>query len=80
MNAERTERGFVKVTHESYVNPSVQELLIQECSHIGPYEDSDNRPGSSYLWIGEKHRLNREEVTEMVSHLQHWLNTGHLQV
>ena len=54
--------------------------LFQESSAKGDYEDSLDRPGSSFLWIGRNHHLNREEVAEFVKHLQRWLDTGSLSV
>lgn len=39
-----------------------------------------DNPGSSFLWVGNDHHLNREEVTELVSRLLWWLKTGHLVV
>lgn len=42
-----------------------------------------SKPGASYLWIGgdsdsRSHHLNREEVEELISHLQRWVSTGSL--
>jgi hypothetical protein len=31
--------------------------------------------GSSYLWVGGMHCLNREEIRELVGHLNRWLET-----
>lgn len=81
MKAEKTGRGFVVVTHEKYQNnPGEMTVLVQESSAIGDYENSFERPGSSYLWVGQDHHLNREEVAELVSRMQHWLKTGRLKV
>ncbi len=80
MKAEKTERGFIVVTHEKYQNKHGEMTrLIQESSAIGDYEDSFDRPGSSYLWVGQDHHLNREEVAELVTRMQHWLKTGRLK-
>lgn len=79
MKAEKTDRGFVVVTHEKYQN-SEMTRLIQESSAIGDYEESFDLPGSSYLWIGQDHHLNRDEVAELITRMQHWLETGRLRV
>jgi hypothetical protein len=52
--------------------------LIQESSAIGDYEDSFDCPGSSYLWVGDDHHLDREEVAELIENMQHWLDNGRL--
>ncbi len=70
MKAEVTGRGFAVVTHEKYQNKRGEMTrLIQESSAIG-----------DFLWVGQDHHLNREEVAELVSRLQHWLETGRLKV
>ncbi len=80
MKAKKTERGFVIVEHEKYQNtPGEMKRLIQESSAIGDYEKSFNNPGSSYLWIGQDHHLNREEVRELINRMQCWLETGKLK-
>ena len=53
------------------------ELQVQQSSAIGDYWDSMEKPGSSFLWIGEAH-LNRKEVEELVGHLNQWLTTASL--
>lgn len=75
-----THRGFIVVMHEKYPNNhGEQTRLIQESSAIGDYDDSFDRPGSSYLWVGQDHHLNREDVAELISQLHHWLDTGRLK-
>ena len=54
------------------------DTLALESSAVGDYDDSVDRPGSSFLWFGDHHHLNREEVSELVGFLQHWLDTGRL--
>jgi hypothetical protein len=80
MKSEVTERGFIVVTHEKYQNIGKMTRLIQESSAIGDYGDSMDCPGSSYLWIGQDHQLNREGVAELITRMQHWLETGRLKV
>ena len=81
MNAIKTERGFTRVLHEKYQNmPGEMTVLIQESSAIGDYDDALNNPGSSFLWVGEDHHLNREEVAELITRMQHWLDTKRLKV
>jgi len=53
--------------------------LIQESSAIGDYEDAFDKPGSSFLWVGRYHHLNRMEVAELIERMQHWLDTGRLK-
>jgi len=81
MQAEKTDRGFVVITHEKYQSkPGEMTRLIQESSAIGEYENSFDFPGSSYLWVGQDHHLNREEVAKLVIIMQHWLETGRLDM
>lgn len=74
----KSERGFERVDAESYANDPKMLRLVGQSSAIGDYEDSYDRPGTSYLWIGEHHHLNREQVGEYVALLQNWLQTGSL--
>lgn len=71
----KTPRGFRLVECNSHNGISLR--LLQESSAVGEYEDSLENPGSSFLWIGE-HHLNREEVTNLILILQHWLVHKHL--
>lgn len=80
MKKDTTARGFQVVAHDGYDTDESRGLrrLVGESSAIGVYEDSLDRPGSSYLWVGRDHHLNREEVAELVKYLQTWLATGRL--
>lgn len=81
MKTEKTDRGFIVILHEKYQNKSGETTrLIQESSAIGDYENSFNCPGSSYLWIGNDHHLNREEVADLITRMQYWLETGRLKM
>jgi len=80
MKAEKTPRGFVIVTHKKYTEPNKNERVIQESSAIGDYENSFQKPGSSFLWVGENHHLNREEIKELVERMEYWLKSGRLKV
>lgn len=80
MISKRNVSGFAVVTHPNYRSPNKDTRLIQESSAVGDYPDSMDNPGSSFLWVGNDHHLNREEVTELVSRLLWWLKTGHLVV
>lgn len=78
MELKKTGRGFGLVTHEDYPDGG-DSRLIQESSAISPiYDNAMDLPGSSYLWVGENHHLNREQVAEMVRHMMNWLATGKL--
>lgn len=73
--------GFVVVTHPKYINKLVvASRLIQESSAVGEYEDSFGNPGSSYLWVGQDHHLNREEVRELIERMEYWLETKRLKI
>ena len=80
MHRIKTEGGFVVVVHPAYASDGKPEQvrLIQESSMVGPYDDAFEKPGSSYLWVGDHHHLNREEVKEMLFHMMYWLENGHL--
>ena len=73
MKTEKTSRSFIIVEEEKYQNePDEFTRLIQESSAYGNYKHSDI-PGSSFLWIGQDHHLNREQVKELIKHLKYWL-------
>ena len=77
-----TDRSFQLVTHPSFAAVDVgnedDPRLVQQSSAIGDYPDSMDEPGSSFLWVGMTHHLNREQVRELVQRLEHWLATGKL--
>jgi len=77
MKLEKTNRGFEWIGHPDYLTNEPTRLVSQS-SVIGNYEDSVDRPGSSFLWIGPDHHLNREEVTNLIAALQSWVETGSL--
>ncbi len=78
MKITKSDRGFFILKHELYVNPDHQTRIVSESSAIGDYEDAFDRPGSSALWVGDDHHLNREELAELIKYLQCWLDTGRL--
>lgn len=78
MKNTKSMRGFQVVEHEVYPPNGSSDRLVQQSSAIGEYDDAFDRPGSSFLWIGKKHHLNREQVGELVERLQEWLRTGML--
>jgi len=79
MKVIRSERGFEYIDRLEYCNePEKHTRLIGASSAIdfdveGGYEN----PGTSYLWIGD-HHLNREEVRELIDHMNNWLLNGSL--
>lgn len=80
MKILRSERGFPQLVHKLYVEEvGADDRLVSQSSAIGEYEDSMDKPGSSFLWVGSNHHLNREEVGEFVTYLQRWLETGSLE-
>jgi len=77
MEFEKSERGFICVTHLKY-GSTEQERILQESSIIGDYSNSMKNPGSSYLWVGEYHHLDREGVAELINILEYWLENKRL--
>lgn len=84
----------MKITHNARGFEMIAETNIYQSSAIGDYEDSFDRPGSSFLWINGDH-FDREDVQWLVGkddwsdmhlpeearpHLQAWLDTGSLVV
>ena len=81
MKAEETERGFIRVMHEKYQNkPGEITCLVQESSAIGDRDDSFENPGSSFLWVGNDHHLNRDEIRDLINRMQYWLDTKRLEL
>jgi hypothetical protein len=79
MKASTTSRGFRLIEAEKYQNePGEFTHLVQESSAVGDYEDSFDKPGSSFLWVGDDHHLSREEVSVLVGFMQEWLKSGRL--
>ncbi len=81
-----TDRGFERV---DFIDSYGQECSLQASSAIGEYPDSWDRPGTSFVWLGatdkgphldelSRMHLNREQVAELVVHLQAWLGVGRL--
>ncbi len=79
MKVTKTDRGFEWIELPRYAEEDVISRLVSQSSLVGHYDDAFDRPGSSYLWIGEYHHLRREQVAEFVEHLQAWLKTGSLE-
>lgn len=82
MIVKPNERGFPVLHHDTYPPSPVpnRDRLVAQSSIVGDYPDALDRPGTSALWIGSNHHLNREEVRELVKHLQSWLDTGSLSL
>lgn len=78
MHIVKSERGFEFLQHPEYVPPWADKRLASQSSAVGDYDDA--RPGTSFLWIGDDHHLNREEVSQLVRHLLAWLATGSLAI
>lgn len=79
MRCKETDRGFRMIEAPIYEGRQPTRL-VWESSAIGDYPDAMKRPGSSYLYIGTEHLLNREQVKELVDRLSHWLEQGRLQL
>ena len=81
MRSFETSRGFIGYGHEKYAsNPVEMGKLVEESTQIGDYDDSFQNPGSSYLWIGMEHHLNREEVAQFIGIMQYWLEHKRLPI
>ena len=78
MQVEMTDRGFFVHLYPEYISGKLARV-VGESSAIGDYNDSMDKPGSSYLWIGEKHHLDREEVRQLRRLLGRWLRNGRLR-
>ena len=80
MQVIETGRGFEVLEHEVYPpeTPPRRARLAQQSSAVGEYDDAMGRPGTSFLWVGQGHHLDREEVRQLVGHLENWLRTGRL--
>ena len=78
MEIKQNQRGFKFIEYPQYLNGE-NKFLIGESSVIRDYKDSFKKPGSSCLWIGNDHHLNREEVQELINHLKYWLKNKTLK-
>jgi hypothetical protein len=78
MTKTKNGRGFTAVTHPAYLPDVGEKRLVQQSSAVGDYNDAFDRPGTSFLWVGEHHHLNREEVADLAAYLNNWLTTGSL--
>ena len=80
MKFSKTDRGFGLVEHPTHANEPQMKSLVQESSAIGDYEHSYDEPGSSYLWVGADHHLDREQVRMLIKVMEWWLKNRRLPV
>jgi hypothetical protein len=81
LKVQKDKRGFERIEHPTYLGQPKTKVLVAESSAIGPhYEDALDRPGSSFLWLGDHFHLDREEVTELAARLNAWRATGSLKL
>lgn len=75
MQIEKNDRGFKSITHPIYADDegNVSRIITESSAINFHYVDGLDIPGSSYLWFGEDHHLNREEVLKLKDALDHWL-------
>ena len=73
-------RGFEYLVHPEYVNPTNELCLVSQSSAIRDCEGAIQHPGSSFLWIGAHHHLDRSEVQDLAQRLNRWLETGSLEL
>jgi len=81
MQVIKTARHFEVLEHPVYppdANLASSTRLAQCSSASG--DDNLGRPGTSFLWLGEHHHLRRDEVRQLLAHLQAWLDTGSLNL
>ena len=76
--AATNDRGFRAGLLAPYIGGEGIDRVVTESSKIGPYDDSIDNPGSSYLWIGADHHLDREEAKELADAIYHWLDQKRL--
>ena len=80
MKVKRTDRGFELV---DFMDTNLAPCSVQQSSVVLNYPDSLQNPGSSALWLGrdaDRMHMDREQVAELVAHLQAWLKTGSLEL
>ena len=79
MQTRVSSRGFTFVMEEKYQNERGEYTrLISESSAIANDGKALDNPGSSFLWVGADHHLNKDQVAELIGKMQHWLDTGKL--
>ena len=78
MRTVKSDKNYVHVEHPDTQGEVMS--LISESSAVGPYPDAMNNPGSSFLRVGERIMLNREEVAELVERMQFWLKYRRLKM
>lgn len=76
MRLHQSSRGFWFLLHPEYLKPHEESRLVAESSAT----TLERGPGEEFLWVGEDHHLDREEVTELRDALTRWLETGRLMV
>lgn len=81
MKTNESNEGFRSVEHDTYLQkPHDSRRVVAESSAMGDYDDAFDSPGSSFLWFGTNHHFNREEVTELIERMQHWLDHKRLKM
>jgi hypothetical protein len=80
MKVTLTHRGFEWIDHPTRGNEPGIDRLVSQSSAVGDYDDALDRPGTSFLWIGADHHLNRNQVRELIAHLTAWVDTGSLAI
>jgi hypothetical protein len=82
MIVETNHRIFQRISlprHGMHPPSGMPKRLVGQSSGINSnYPDA--KPGNCYLWIGDDFELNREQIAELVEHLEAWLKTGSLRI
>jgi hypothetical protein len=82
VEVEFTNRGFGIIKFKDH---NQRECSLQQSSAIGDREDSYDRPGSSFVWLGVdkapeelgyRMHLDHKQVEELINRLSNWLETG----
>ncbi len=82
MKIIHTARGFELI---NFVDVYGKKCALQQSSAIGDKVSEIDNPGSSFIWFGvqkepadlrARMHLSREQVKELVKHLNKWLKKG----
>lgn len=74
MKITKSDRGFQFIMWPNHVDGEKTRLVSQSSA-----TDLEHAPGETWLWIGEHHHLDVDEVSELIGHLQAWVKTGSLK-
>lgn len=70
--------GFRMITEDVYAENKRSTLMLESSAIDPDLEGSFNKPGSSYLWIGDDFHLNRAQVRQFIICLEYWMKNKRL--